>query len=69
MRACLQLEYLALTGESVGEDFWTGESWRSYAQGTYGATGSAFAEQRFFEPLPDDVESAMHEMMNGVACR
>jgi hypothetical protein len=56
-------------GESVGDDFWTDEAWRSYSQAEYALTGTTFDVQRFHEPLADDVEGPMHEMMAGLLCR
>jgi hypothetical protein len=69
VKPCLQLEYPALTGDSVGDDFWTDENWRTYAQGVYGATGTTFDQQRFYEPLPDDIEGPMQAMVAGMMCR
>lgn len=65
---CMQVEHVAITGESVGDDFYVGEAWRDYAQAEYGPADSTFPAQQFFEVDPADVTAAMEALMATIAC-
>lgn len=65
---CLQIEFPAITGEPAGDDLYTGEAWRDYAQAEYGPANSTFPVRRFFEVDPADVTVAMDALMATIGC-